>query len=388
MFDRSGFHPCCVDGRVNRRRNRAGLSGIARSSSSPRLLFFLPEYIVTAYLVSRLHCCDLTLNSYCFLYSQRSLYRLEPGGDRPITFADTTKKSKAECETILKKELEAFPYCQIVGVEFPFFDEGNKDSTKYRPCVALYGEEEGPALFLSIYMGAPRSTEGSAHPWELFLEGGDDGDLYPATAPTSIVDVSKMCAFPTIYDREGTKEHGKPTWNDFYIKSEKIQSLLASTQPKVLRETIIETLIDMMRKNRLSYVDTTRKFDEGSLCKKIVFIDGEYCTKLHEYHYNRSDGHPSAAAAAARSGGHLSAASRSGEEYQRVSSGAVATTPYQPRKEEKSAAESGDSPESHSTSASDSTNASRKENGHGSLLQSKTSSSNEDDPLQSLLGSD
>ena len=88
---------------------------------------------------------------------QRMLFRLElPGTSRDqMTFADDSQLTELECEAVLKAELDKLPNCQIVGLRFPFFGKESLSKTKYRPCVALYGDK-GAALCLSMYLGAPQ----------------------------------------------------------------------------------------------------------------------------------------------------------------------------------------------------------------------------------------
>merc|ERR1712157_609542 len=100
--------------------------------------------------------------------------------------------------------------CQIVGVDFPFFD--NLTKVKYRPCVALYGEG-APPLFLSAFVGTPRHAY--VRLWEIIL--GAPQDLCPKTAPDQLVDVSKLCTMPSHYNIPGARDNGKETWDYFKL---------------------------------------------------------------------------------------------------------------------------------------------------------------------------
>lgn len=218
------------------------------------------------------------------------LYRLEIGlavrGN--VAFADESQMTKAECEEILTKELNALTNCQIVGLRFPFFDEGNKHKTKYRPCVVLYGDQEGPALYLSVYMGAPRSSESVSPPWEIYLKG--PGDLAPASAPDSVVDVSKLCGMPEEFHRPGDQVHGKQTWDLFFLNNKDQRSVLSAAQPESLREKIVQTLVEMLRQNPQSYIDSTRELDIGCWVESLELLDGEWCVGLEKYDISEQTG--------------------------------------------------------------------------------------------------
>ena len=214
---------------------------------------------------------------------ERMLYRLELSGSSRASAAFDSEGSltKDECETILTGALSALVNCQIVAVRFPFFDEENKNKTKYRPCVALWGAE-GPPLYLAIYMGAPRSAQASSLPWEVSLSG-PSGDLAPASAPTSIVDVSKVCGMPELYHRPGDGVDGKSTWDLFLLNPKDERTVLTAVQPDKLRAKIIGALRDLLRQNPLTYVDTTRQLDNGSWIESLELIDGEWCVGVEQY---------------------------------------------------------------------------------------------------------
>ena len=214
---------------------------------------------------------------------QRMLYRLEINPDvrGNVAFVDESQMTKADCEEILTNELKALTNCQIVGLRFPFFDEGNKHKTKYRPCVALYGDPAGPALYLPIYMGVSWCPESASRPWEICLKG--PGDLAPASAPDSIVDVSKLCGMPEEFHRTGDQVHGKQTWNLFFLNNDDQRSILSAARPESLREKVVQALIEMIRQKRSSYIDATRELDVGSWVESLELLDGEWCVGLEQY---------------------------------------------------------------------------------------------------------
>jgi len=212
---------------------------------------------------------------------QRTLYRLELSTTREtVAFVDDSRFSKDECEVLLMNELEAFPNCQIVGVRFPFFDEGKQHMTKYRPCVALWGSQ-GPALYVSFYMGAPRSSESASYPWEIYLKGKTD--LAPSNAPDHILDVTKVCGLPEKYFRPGDVVDGKSTWALFYLNNNDERSVLTASEPELLRGKVLDALVTMLRQSPLSYMDATQELDVGSWVESLELVDGEWCVGLTQY---------------------------------------------------------------------------------------------------------
>lgn len=197
---------------------------------------------------------------------QRTLYRLELQGSitrHDVAFVDESCLSKKECEQALLAEVAKYPDCQIVGVEFPKFDEPNmtKGQVIYRPSLALYGGDQGPALYIAIFMGKPRASEAASYDWEVHLKAKED--LGPETAALSIMDVSKLCGMPPKYNLPGAKDHGKDTWEFFNIVPHDSRSVLFALNPTALREKAIGTLVSMLRAYPLTYVDTTQELDFG-----------------------------------------------------------------------------------------------------------------------------
>jgi hypothetical protein len=143
-------------------------------------------------------------------YERHQLFRLHKNPS-DLSFVDNSHLSKDECEELLRNVLSSLPECQIVGVEFPMFDQ--KDTVKYRPCVALYGDDNTTPLYLVVFMGAPpRSTETASNDWEIHLQSPED--ITPNTASTQMVDVTKLCTMPTHYNIPGARLHEEETWEE------------------------------------------------------------------------------------------------------------------------------------------------------------------------------
>jgi len=200
---------------------------------------------------------------------QRALFRLEKPRQE-VTFADSTCLSKDACKTLLEDRLSALTSCDIVGVDFPFFAQGEVASGhfKYRPCVALYGESGAPALYLAVYVGAFRAGSSSLRDFELYLKA--PGDLHPPSAPDHLVDCSKICGFPNTYGSSESILYGEPTWKSFRVdpKGSKhgLSNRLSATNSAALRDAVVSKLIQLLVDNpmMIDYVDTTIEYDIGT----------------------------------------------------------------------------------------------------------------------------
>ena len=223
-------------------------------------------------------------------YQRNQLFRLEKNPS-DVSFVDDSHLSKHECEELLRDVLSSLPECQIVGVQFPCFDQ--IDKVKYRPCVALYGDGNTPPLFLAAFStGAPRSGETARYDWEIPLRTPED--ITPNTASTQMVDVTKLCTMPTHYNIPGSHLHEEETWHQFQIGEKRKRSFLASTDPSKLRTKIIDCLVDLLRNNAFVYVDSTREIDVGTWVKELIWEEKEglstrmlkynLCEKQHQPH--------------------------------------------------------------------------------------------------------
>lgn len=204
---------------------------------------------------------------------QNGLYRLEIPDRDNILFEDDSKLSKTECKDLLSDTLYLYPEAQIHAVNFPFFDLGNIDKTKYRPSVCLYGED-GRAIYLSIYMGAPRAAKSSLYDWEMNISGDDH--LFPPEAALSTVDVSKVCTLPDTFDDPGTFSYGTSTFRDFKLDSTNRPKVLVAKNGKELRRHIVMKLEELLLKNPyFEYHDSTRELDVGTEVHARIFLNGE-----------------------------------------------------------------------------------------------------------------
>jgi len=200
---------------------------------------------------------------------------------RNIQF-DDSRLTKEECEGILLEIMANLTECQIVGVEFPYFD--SLTTAKYRPCIALYGEAL-PPLFLAAFVGAPRMTSNNAPLWEIRL--GAPHELSPGDAPDSIVDVSKLVTMPSHYHLPGARDDGKDSWDYFHINATKKRQFLAAVNPAELRQRVIDTLVTMLRQNPLEYVDSTADLNESGLIKHFSWDEKEGLTVKLEWRENK-----------------------------------------------------------------------------------------------------
>ena len=152
------------------------------------------------------------------------------------------------------------------------FDQ--KDTVKYRPCVALNGDDNTTPLYLVVFMGAPpRSTETASNDWEIHLQSPED--ITPNTASTQMVDVTKLCTMPTHYNIPGARLHEEETWDEFRISEKRKRSFLASTEPSKLRSKIIDCLVDLLRNDPYVVVDSTREIDVGTWVKELIWEENE-----------------------------------------------------------------------------------------------------------------
>jgi len=214
---------------------------------------------------------------------QCTLFRLEKPRDE-VTFADSTCLSKDDCKNILEDRLIALTSCDIVGVEFPFFDQSEiKQGTfKYRPFVALFGESGVSALYLAVYMGAFRDNSNSLHDVELYLLKAP-GDLQPPSAPDSLVDCSKICGFPNSYNRLDSRLHGEATWQRFRVdlngSKHALSNRLSASNSVALREAVVAELVQLLVDDPIiDYVDTTLEYDIGTMIEYREKDDnGEWC---------------------------------------------------------------------------------------------------------------
>lgn len=215
---------------------------------------------------------------------QRGLFRLEvERGD--VEFADDSRMSKEECLECLEEKLASLPNCDIVGVNFPFFHpaEVQKGLSKDRPCVALYGGNNTPPIYIAVFMGAPRS-----HPTEFELALSAPDTLLPASASNAIVDCSKICTLPEAYNRPQKRLlHGKPTWEAWLNDpraSYHPSNFLRPTDPAALRNQVVQKLITMARDSPHSdYVDLTLQYDIGTVVEGRTLHKGEWCECREHY---------------------------------------------------------------------------------------------------------
>lgn len=221
---------------------------------------------------------------------QRTLYRLElqaPHREN-LRFADDSKLNIDQCEKLLRQEFAKFPYYQILAVKFPFFEESaiRSGRAKGRPCVAFFGDGDGPALFISMYMGGINDVQRSKTTMNLAVPG----DVSSTFAEPSFVDVSKLCGIPEEYHRPGDAvADGNETWRDYEIKDKgqkhnKKKGYLQATSPNELREKIITKLVVLLRESPLEYTDVTQELDIGSMVEQLLFVEGEgWVTELVPY---------------------------------------------------------------------------------------------------------
>lgn len=204
---------------------------------------------------------------------QNGLYRLEiPDRDQMI-FEDDSKLSKEQCKDLLRDTLNLYPFCQIHAVYFPFFDPGNLNKFKLRPSFCLYGECD-QAIYLPIYMGAPRAAESSRYDWEMYVSGDDH--LFPPEAALSIVDVSKICTLPDTYDDPGNALHGSSTFGDFKLDITKHPKVLVAKSGKELRHHVMMRLDELLLKNPyFEYHDSTCELDVGTEVYARTCLGGE-----------------------------------------------------------------------------------------------------------------
>ena len=210
---------------------------------------------------------------------QRMLFRLEVKREE-IVFEDESCITQGERGELLQSLLANLVNCQIVGVDFPFFDDGNLTAYKTRPCVALYSGE-APPLFLAVYSEAPRID---SEDWVFNLSAPTD--IGPSYAPDAMVDISKLCGFPrhVNYPSKRRLHHNKSSF-DWLADPENDQSRLFAAKPHNLRERIVEGLLNLCNNNPdiSNYFDSTIELDGGTQIFRQCFIDGKECIRAEVF---------------------------------------------------------------------------------------------------------
>ena len=205
----------------------------------------------------------------------KGLFRLEVDRDA-VVFADdkTQKKSKEECKGILDRALAPYEECQIHKVSFPFFGQDELTVVKTRPCLCLYSNNPNvPSIYLALFAGSPQAAT-PAGPWEMFLAGGDEGDLVPAESPTHLLDLSKMCTLPELHMLDENEFlNGKPTYDYWKITKHKIMQV---EKPSDLRRQVVRQLQTVLLQDPfLEYKDNTRELDVGTWVVRYEVLRGE-----------------------------------------------------------------------------------------------------------------
>lgn len=174
-----------------------------------------------------------------------------------------TQLTKDQCKHLLDDTLALYPHCEVLGVNFPFFEQENLKKFKGRSALCLYGED-ARAIYLAIYMGSP-PTDRPEFDWELQISGKDH--LLPPEAAQHIVDVSKVCALPPKFDNPGNFWHRKETYWRFETDggTEMVPKLLSAKNGAELRRQAVLRLQQILIGNPYpDYVDSTREFDVGT----------------------------------------------------------------------------------------------------------------------------
>ena len=148
---------------------------------------------------------------------------------------------------ILDQALAPYEDCQIRKVSFPFFGQDELTVVKTRPCLCLYSNDPNvPSIYLALFAGAPRAAT-PAGPWEMFLAGGDEGDLVPAESPTHLLDLSKMCTLPELHMLDENEFlNGKPTYDYWKITKHKIMQV---KKPSDLLRQVVHQLQAVLLQN-------------------------------------------------------------------------------------------------------------------------------------------
>jgi len=124
---------------------------------------------------------------------QRFVFRLEVQRQN-VEFPNDSRLSKDACLALLKAKFNQLPYCDIVGVNFPFFGQGEvgEGQNKYRPCVALYGDDDEVPMYIGVHMGAPTDAMAAAKDNQFCLLLKPSTDVLPPTASIQMVQLTAL----------------------------------------------------------------------------------------------------------------------------------------------------------------------------------------------------
>lgn len=221
---------------------------------------------------------------------QRRVFRLEVVGKREtLQFADDSCLSEEDCCGILQSILDELPHCDIVGTNFPYFARQELLAGQYknRPCVAFYGDDGAPPLFVGVFLGTPKDKYQDS---KFVIVLKSPGEILPEGTGDAVVDCSKIASFPEVYNLPDDEyKHEQLTWKPYRINKEKpltFSNQLRPTNPGALRQVIVDKLLDLLRTNpHLDYVDLTIQCDIGTFVEgRKLDDDGEWCNfrKIYE----------------------------------------------------------------------------------------------------------
>ncbi|CAB9528299.1 expressed unknown protein [Seminavis robusta] len=214
---------------------------------------------------------------------QRSIFRLEVQRQN-VELADDSRLSKDACLALLKAKFDQLPYCDIFGVNFPFFAQGEvgEGQNKHRPCVALYGDDDQVPMYIGVYTGAPTDVMAAAKDNQFCLLLKPSTDVLPPTASNQmVVDCAKVCSFPNLYNLPDDYLNGMPTWKKYLSDPSKHESVLSNhlrpANPQSLRNEIIKKMIAILIANPIfDYRDRTLELDIGTMVKGRKLREGEW----------------------------------------------------------------------------------------------------------------
>ena len=205
---------------------------------------------------------------------QRRIFRLQFKRE-DLRLTGESNLSKAECADLLRSMLDDLPRCDIVRVDFPFWDRQEILDGLYkdRPCIALFGDDGVPPLFFAAYLETFKEKFENEK-FVVCLKGSEH--FLPEGAGDSYLDYSKIASFPEIYDLPNNRfKHGLATYAPWPVGEDHLRPV----NPTALRQFVVDKLFEMLQSNpHLDYVDTTIQYDIGSEVEgRKLDKFGEWC---------------------------------------------------------------------------------------------------------------